>query len=262
MQIDYDNWRKPKPQGVSACIRVRNEAQFMERAVMSVIDMVDEVVLCTQPSDDDTLYIAAMLSHNNDKVKVHHYPAIPAWIDTPEFYAGDPDEYGHLVHMSNYALSKCSYSWILKIEGDVIALPYLADMLATVRTQTTPVYYGIVILNVAGENMDKISLENPRNGGWDEAIFPNNPDVCKFHRSNKWEVAIPQCPRVSLGWGLLHMKRCKEGKTDGWNGEQYIEWTQENVERALGWYNANSPYPAIDNMPLGFPVEIGKACVS
>lgn len=260
MQIDYEAWRKPKPLGISACIRVRNESQFMSAAVRSILPLVDEVVLCVQPSDDNTVEIAERMADadESDKIKVYYYSIVPAWIDTPEFYSKDPNSEGHLVHMSNWALSKCSYSWILKIEGDVIALPYLSKMLEKVRQSTEPKYYGLVILNVAGPLMDKISLENPRNGGWDEAIFPNHPDICRFERAGKWEVVIPKCDRESLGWALLHMKRSKAGKDNAWNGETYIDWTDDNVRPALEKYNSVNPYPAIDGMPLGFPQEIGK----
>jgi glycosyltransferase involved in cell wall biosynthesis len=171
LAIDYDDWRnKTKPHGISACIRVRNEGQFMAAAVRSVIDHVDEVVLCVQPSEDDTFAIAADLySKYPDKVRPVFYPLVPGWIDTPAFYNGNPDEPGHLVHMSNWALSKCRYSWILKVEGDVIALPTLPAMIKRVLEDNRPAYYGLVILNVAGKEMNKISWENPRNGGWDVA---------------------------------------------------------------------------------------------
>lgn len=263
MQIDYDAWRKPKPAGISACIRVRNESQFMAQAVKSVLPFVDEVVLCVQPSEDNTIEIAERLADadEDNKIRVVYYSIVPAWIDTPEFYSKDPHSEGHLVHMSNWALSQCKYSWILKIEGDVIALPYLHKMADIVRESKEAKYYGLVILNVAGESMDKISLENPRNGGWDEAFFPNHYDIAHFERAGKWEVVLPKCERVSLGWALLHLKRCKVGKDNAWNGETYIEWNDENVQKALETYNGNNPYPAIDSMALGFPYEVGKQVI-
>lgn len=257
--INYDKWRQPKPAGVSACIRVRNESQFMASAVHSIAPLVDEVVLAVQPSEDNTVEIAERLADEDEKVKVYYYGHIPDWIDTPGFYQKDPNSEGHLVHMSNWALSLCSYSWILKVEGDVIALPMLKGFVDRVRNEQEPRYHGLVILNVAGPNMDKISLENPRNGGWDEALFPNHPDIVSFQRAGKWEVAIPRCDKVSFGWALLHMKRCKTGKDDGWNGEHYIGRTDLNVQAALQAYNTNNPYPAIDQMPLGFPQEITDA---
>lgn len=255
LTIDFDEWRKSKPAGISACIRLRNESQFMGAAVRSVVELVDEVVLCVQPSEDNTLEIAYELAEKHyPRVKVHHYPLVPDWIDTPEFYAKDPDAPGHMVHMSNWALSKCTYSWVLKIEGDVIALPTLAPMLDFVRANMgAPHYYGLVILNVAGKDMDKISWENPRNGGWDEAIFPNSPDVVKFVRRSKWEVLEPKCASTSLGWALMHMKRSKTGKDNSWNGELYVDFTPDVVAEALRQYNSINSYPAIDGYPYGHP---------
>jgi len=255
MKIDYEVWRKPKPAGISACIRVRNESQFMAAAVRSVLPLVDEVVLCVQPSEDNTVEIAERLADadEDNKIKVVYYSIIPAWIDTPEFYGKDPHSEGHLVHMSNWALSQCSYSWILKIEGDVIALPTLSEMADKIRLSREPKYYGLVILNVAGENADKISLDNPRNGGWDEAFFPNHFDLAHFERAGKWEVVLPKCERISLGWALVHLKRCKVGKTESWNGETYKELTKENLKDALERYNSVNSYPAIDSFPLGHP---------
>lgn len=255
--IDFDAWReKTKPHGISACIRVRNESQFMRAAIRSIIDLVDEVVLCVQPSDDNTLEIANELAWNHEKVKVYYYPLVSDWIDTHGFYTKDPDAPGHLVHMSNWALSKCTYSWILKVEGDVIALPTLKGMIEQALTDNQPVYYGLVILNVAGPNMDKISWENPRNGGWDECIVPNDPTKARFVRRSKWEVLEPRgISSVCLGWALLHMKRCKDGKDQGWNGEHYVDWTPENVREALMNYAGNN-YPGPDD-PFGRHVLFG-----
>lgn len=250
LTIDYAEWRKPKPHGISACIRVRNESQFMAAAVRSILDLVNEVVLVVQPSDDNTLEIANQLAEQHEKVNVHYYPLVPDWIDTRGFYEKDPHQPGHLVHMSNWALSKCRYSWILKVEGDVIALPPLENFIGRVLALNEPRYYGLVILNLAGKDMDKFSWENPRNGGWDEAIFPNNPEYVHFERRNKWEVAVPQVDSVSLGFALIHMKRCKTGKDEGWNGEHYIELERGNLREALREYNNRNPYPAGDD-PFG-----------
>ena len=260
LEVDYATWReKTKPEGISACIRLRNESQFMRAAVRSIVDLVDEVVLVVQPSEDNTLEIAQDLVIEYGKVKLFTYPLIPDWIDTPEFYSKDPDQPGHMVHMSNWALSKCIYSWILKVEGDVIALPTLKGMLQHVReNMDAPHYYGLVILNVAGPKMDQISWENPRNGGWDEAIFPNDPDIVRFHRRNKWEVAVPaaSCGSTCMGWALLHMKRCKAGKDQAWNGEHYVPWNPDVVTEALKNYAGNN-YPGPDD-PFGRHVLFGK----
>jgi hypothetical protein len=250
--IDFDAWQqREKPAGISACIRVRNESQFMGAAVRSIVELVDEVVLLVQPSDDNTLEIAHELAEVYSKVNVYYYPLVPDWIDTEGFYKKNPNEPGHIVHMSNYALSKCNYSWILKIEGDVIALPTLKNIIQNVRDNIDkPVYYGLVILNVAGRDMNKISWENPRNGGWDEALFPNNPARARFIRRSKWEVVDHDLPNQCMGWALLHMKRCKVGKDESWDNEHYVDWTPDVVDEALRNYNKVYEYPAKDD-PFG-----------
>lgn len=255
LEIDYQAWRdKPKPKGISACIRLRNESQFMRAAVRSVVDLVNEVILCVQPSEDNTREIAIGLEQDYpSKVKALYYPLVPDWIDTEGFYKKDPNKPGHMVHMSNWALSQCSYSWILKVEGDVIALPTLKGFIERALADNIPIYYGLVILNVAGAAMDKISWENPRNGGGDEAIFPNNCDAVRFFRRDKWEVAVPNIPSVSLGWALMHLKRCKTKHADGWGGEHYVPFDRLTVEEALRNYNRDNPYPAVDGYPLGHP---------
>ena len=90
LTIDFERWRKPKPAGISACIRLRNESQFMAAAVRSIVDLVDEVVLCIQPSEDDTLETANKLMLKYSKVKIYYYPLIPDWIDTPPFTQKTP----------------------------------------------------------------------------------------------------------------------------------------------------------------------------
>ena len=245
--IDFDQWRQPKPQGISGCFRLRNESQYMRQAVLSFLPYLDEAVLVVQPSEDSTLEIAERLAAESEKVHICRYDLVPDWIDTPGFYSKDPDAPGHMVHMSNWALSQCRFSHVCKVEGDVIASSRLGAVTDFVRAYYPDIYYGMVILNVAGAEHDKISLENPRNGGADEAIFPNHPDKVRFMRRSKWEVAVPSVPSECVGWMLWHLKRCKSGKTEGWNGEHYLPWDDDNLGRALREYNARNPYPGPDD---------------
>lgn len=250
-EIDWQGWKgRHKPFGISGCFRLRNESQFMEVAIRSHLPWLDEAVLCVQPSDDDTLAIALRLATEDERVKVFEYPFVPDWIDTPGFYEKNPDEPGHLVHMSNWALSKCTYSWICKVEGDVICLSSFQNVVERVFANPSLThYYGRVILNVAGENCDQISATVPRNGGWDEAVFNNDPDKFRFVRSGKWESVPIGSAHSCCGWSALHMKRSKKDKI-GWNGELYVPFTPESVQMALAEFNLSNPYPGPDN-PLG-----------
>jgi hypothetical protein len=251
-EIDWQEWQdRKKPFGISGCFRLRNESEFMEQAILSHLPYLDEAVLVVQPSDDGTQEIAERMAYENHKVSVFLYPYIPDWIATPGFYEKDPDRPGHLVHMSNWALSKCKYSWICKVEGDVICLSSFRKIVDAVKSDPSRQhYYGRVILNVAGENCDQISVTNPRNGGWDEAVFPNDPGRYHFVRSGKWEMVPTNGPATCLGWSGLHMKRCKAVHLPVWNGEQYAPYARGNVSEVLSAFNASNPYPGPDN-PLG-----------
>lgn len=248
--IDYETWSRPKPFGFSGCFRLRNESQFMETAIKSHLPWLDEAVLVVQPSHDNTVELAYRMAEQDERIKVYEYPFECDWIDTPAFYAKDPNAPGHLVHMSNWAFTKCRYSWIVKVEGDVLALSTFGDIIERVKSEPNErIYYGRVILNVAGPMCDQVSRENPRNGGWDEAVVPNHPDYY-FRRISKWEVLVYSGPAICMGWSALHMKRCKAGKDKGWNGETYIPFDRESVRRALEHHNATHPYPGSDD-PLG-----------
>jgi hypothetical protein len=230
-EIDWQEWQsRPKPFGISGCIRVRNEAQFMTPSILSHLPYLDECVIVTQPSDDNTVELAKHFAASFKKVKHYHYPFIVDWIDTEGFYSKDPDKPGHLVHMSNWALSKCTYSWISKTEGDVLCLSSYQRIVDAVRANPTrSYYYGRLILNIAGENCDQISIPNPTNGGFDEATFNNMPERYHFIRSQKWEVIPMGQPAECMGLSMLHLKRCKTGKTQGWNGEHYAPFTKETI---------------------------------
>ena len=251
--IDRDAWAKPKPFGISGCFRLRNESEYMEAAVLSHLPYLDEAVLVVQPSDDDTVERAHKLADEHAKVNVYLYPFMVDWIGTEGFYQKDMNAPGHLVHMSNWALTRCRYSWIAKTEGDVICLSSFQRIVDLVHEfQERMHYYGRYILNIAGKDHDLISLENPRNGGDDEAGFRNHPHY-SFTRSGKWE-DITAGPRAAIGWSALHTKRCKRKHWDGWNGETWIPWTRENVRFALEKFNRwRIPYWGQDD-PLGAEV--------
>lgn len=234
VNINYREWHsRQKPFGLSGCFRLRNESEFMEAAVMSHLRFLDEVCLIVQPSEDDTVEKAHRMADRLKKVKVFIYPHVVDWIDTPGFYEKDPNEPGHLVHMSNWALSRCSYSWIVKVEGDVIGLQSFGAIREAIeRNPDRQMYYGRTILNLAGEDCDQFSVTVPTNGGWDEAVFNNDPLKYRFVRSGKWEMVPAGDKKVNLGLSALHMKRCKNGMV-GWNDEEYAPFTKNHLERIM-----------------------------
>ena len=251
--INMDHWRAKKPFGISGCIRVRNEAQFMRASVESFLPYLDEIVLITQPSEDNTVELARQLAAEYDIVRVAEYPVIPAAPLTDEHINTPVDSIHSFVYLSNWALAQCRYSWICKVEGDVVALSTFAQVREQIEANPDAHrYYGMVILNVAGVDGTMFSATNPRNAGWDEAVF-NNDGSWYFIKNGKWETIQHgeyAGDNVNVGWQLIHLKRCKDKHLGRWNGEVYMSLTRGNLAGALGNYNRRSPYPGPDD-PFG-----------
>ncbi len=249
--IDFEEWKKPKPFGISGCFRLCDESEFMVQAIESHLPYLDEALLVTQPSKDNTVQLARELAKKHDKVRLIEYPENIYFIDKPEFHTVPDNSIKSFVYLSNYALSQCKYQWVAKTEGDVICLSTFQNIVDRIKAEPDKrTAYGRVILNVAGANVDQVSATNPRNGGADEWVGYNHPDVGKFVKRDKWEVYTghTEC----MGWSALHMKRCKQEHLPVWNNEIYVPYTPESVRQTLTNFNRYNGYPGHDN-PLGEP---------
>lgn len=251
--ISVSEWRnKEKPHGISGMFRLKNEAEFMEWAIKSHMPWLDEAVLIVQESEDATVEIAYQLQNvYGEKIKIFEYPFNVTQIASKDHFDKPTNSVYHFVHLTNYGLSKCSYSHIAKIEGDVIAMPTfqhirdLVDLNPEARR-----YYGRVGFNIAGEEMTHFSYTNPRNAGWDEAVFNNDPF---FHciRYDKWESINMQdfrhIPGImeNPGWSFIHTKRCKKNANQG--TERWEPLDKDVIIKALENYGKSSPYPGNDN---------------
>lgn len=252
--LNMNEWNKPKPFGLSVCMRVRNEAEMMPLAVKSFEPYADEIVLVVQPSEDNTEDLAHELSHWNSKIRVVRYPFKPYPIASQEHFNEPVNSVRHFVHMSNWALTQCRYSWIAKVEGDVVALPSFERARDWIETNPDSVaYLGLVLLNLAGPDRDQFSATFPRNHGWDEAVFNNIPEW-HFVRNDKWESVNhwEHGPNINLGWTLYHLKRCKSHYRvlPHEQVDVHLPLDRENLTAALQNFNRFHPYPGPDD-PLG-----------
>lgn len=245
--LDKAAWKADKPHGISALMRLRNDTEFVEWTIRSHDQWIDEWVLVVQPSEDRTEEVAHRMVDLFDNVRILYYPFVVKWL-VPEVGEMPDNSIYSPAHMTNWGLYQCKYSWIAKIEGDVIALPTFQHIRDIVDIRPNDKrYYGRVGLNLAGPRYRQISKTNPRNAGWDEGVFPNSP---KFHciGSHIWEtINMTDWPqlRQNMGWSFMHMKRCKSKAGKG--TEEWVEFTKANVEEALRVYGINKgAYPGPD----------------
>lgn len=118
--------------GVSGMLRIKNDACFIKRCVDSCIDALDELVIvfndCCDDSEDVIENVRLMYP---EKIKVFEYKpkvyGVNLTREEYEFAKNLPKNSPHLLcNYYNFALSKVTYEYALKIDADQI---YFADHL-------------------------------------------------------------------------------------------------------------------------------------
>ena len=137
-------YQRVRGTAISAMVRVRDEEEFLRAAVDSILPLVDEVVLIDNLSRDATPEIIADLARRHpDRITTHRYPyeILRVGHETAEF-AARPESHAspHLsANYYNWCLRRCRRPFVLKWDGDMIALPALAGALAAWRASRRPV---------------------------------------------------------------------------------------------------------------------------
>jgi Beta-1,4-N-acetylgalactosaminyltransferase (CgtA) len=119
---DFDPARK-KP-GVSAILRLKNEQDYLEKALNSIRPFFDEFVIVYNQCSDRTPEIVEKFAIEEPKrVKAFHYLPKVFPGGSEQHLALRADHVSSLVHYYNFALSKISYRICAKWDGDMIAAP-------------------------------------------------------------------------------------------------------------------------------------------
>lgn len=112
--------------GVSGIMRVKNDAEFISLAIDSCIDALDELIIVYNDcSDESPQIIEQKRLQYPQKIKVFEYtPKVYSVNLTKEEYefakSFPPDSEHLLCNYYNYALSKISFQYALKIDADQI----------------------------------------------------------------------------------------------------------------------------------------------
>jgi len=145
-------WRAGRGDAISAMVRVRNEEEFLRAAIESIVDLVDEVVVAdNRSSDASPAIIAALAREHPGKITVHDYPWAVRRIgrETHELAASPATRSSPHLSASfyNWCLERTTKPFVLKWDGDMIALPSLSRAIADWRRSRRP------ILIFRGENV-------------------------------------------------------------------------------------------------------------
>lgn len=133
-KVDLTHIAENRRHGVSGMMRVKNDAEFIEACIESCIEALDELVIvyndCTDNSPE---IIHQMASRYPDKIKVYEYtPHIYAWNlsdrEVENIFNGTIPPENTLAGYYNYALSKTTCEYVMKIDADQI---YFTERLAS-----------------------------------------------------------------------------------------------------------------------------------
>ena len=173
--------------GISAFMRIRNGADFLEATIRSHIGDLDEIVAVHNQCTDGTPQILARLQAEfGPKLKVFHYAdrVFPPGSDGHANEAADSP--ASFVNMSNFALSRTTRTIVMKLDDDHLAMEdRFAALAASVRRRgcrltETLCFSGINLAWRDPRNWGIPAIE-PLVGAGDHFLFEVTPTTVFVH---------------------------------------------------------------------------------
>lgn len=203
--------------GVSAFMRIRNGADFMEATVRSHADFYDEIVAVYNQCTDATPEILSRLQAElGSKLKVFHYlPCVhPAGSKGHAQTPGEaPDS---LVTYSNFALAQTRHQWAVKLDDDHLAIPAAVETIVgqirsgTANDKLMHCFSGLNLMRMA-EGAWRVPAAAPISGNGDIGYF-RVTEGTHFVADPRFErFARGGVKRRFAGWFYWHLKYMKAG---------------------------------------------------
>ena len=177
-QFDPAELAKPRPVGISAYMRIKNEEQFVKLAIESHLPFYDEIIAVYNDCSDNTEAILLELQQQHPgKLKVFHYLPKVNPVGTPEHAAmvGHDDDVHSMANYYNYALSKCAYSFAAKLDGDHLAISH--KFVAITKTIRKAIADGSAVREIFYQSGINLTKDDGGNIGVNETSpFAGNAD--------------------------------------------------------------------------------------
>jgi hypothetical protein len=201
--------------GISAFMRIKNGADFLEAAIRSHIAHVDEIVAVHNQCTDRTPEILARLTAEfGPKLRVYHYlPAV--FPPGSEGHANEPaDSPRSLINYYNFALTRTRYRIVTKLDDDHIAMTgRMASLIAGVaakeyRLADLVCFSGV---NLAANEAGRIGVyaREPFVGTGDHWFLDVGPDTYFVHDRRFERLQRGKRRRVFADFAYWHLKHLK-----------------------------------------------------
>ncbi|MBF7072246.1 hypothetical protein ISG33_02370 [Glaciecola sp. MH2013] len=237
--INEFNIRTPleRPEGLSAMVRVKNEELMLKESIESIQAYYDEIVICIQPSEDNTLSEAQELSRRFDNVVNFEYPFLSLPNGSGYQYQDENSVFSR-TYFYNWCLSKCKFRTVTKWDADMIALPCYVNLINMLRKGTQYITeYGIDLAFDGKFTTEKVHTGSEiRHFQAEKSKFVNGK-MCELLSVNNrfgtiWGKIFRKQQTRSLGEpSYLHFKWCKPLylSTQAWP----IDWKENQHFRHL-----------------------------
>lgn len=129
--VNFENFSPEKRKdGLSGFMRLRNEGEFISQTIESWLPLLDELIIVFNNCQDDTEEIVKVWEEKYpEKIKVYHYVPIVYPQGSEKYKSLESDNVHSLVHYYNFALSKTTKRWAVKLDGDLILAKGKAEVI-------------------------------------------------------------------------------------------------------------------------------------
>lgn len=235
--ISRDMFENREP-GLSAMVRVKNEEEYIEPALRSILPWCDEVVVALQASTDRTEEIVRSI--DDPKIVVLTYP-FPSWPNGPGHNTHSRFSVNDRAYFYNWTMSKTTRSYVMKWDGDMVAYDWLGATVRGLMVEGSRViaFKGIDIVGPTGPNLyvgERLYCAT------DKRVFVVDPAHYYYQGEKCEKLAITGYgTNILPAAGYLHFKWAKNihSATQSWpKNWQGIPHYEELMKRA----RAHEPY--------------------
>lgn len=229
--------------GISAFMRIRNGADFLERTILSHAEFFDEIVVVFNQCTDDTPHILERMQQRiGPKLRVVHY--------TDRVFP--PGSEGHastssvapasMVNYSNFALATTSRRTVTKLDDDHLAIPgAVAQVVARLRANHGAqgrlfAFSGLNLFSRSDGGLG-IPARDPFSGGGDIGFFDVTESTFFKHDRRFERAPGAQLARQFCGFLYWHLKYLKAGR--GFANYELEQNPQSRFARRKAQFEAN-----------------------
>jgi len=211
LYINVNHFYVAKKIGISGVARLKNGDDYLKYALESYLPIVDELILIDNNSTDNTINICREFeSRYPNKVKFYQYRPDVYWLWSN--YRDAHTNPHWLAYYYNRSFSKATYSHVLKVDDDNIALQEEYEkLIKKIMKEKRHWLYATWWLNILKKNNDigVYSIYPYPWKYWDHGIYEVTPYTYYIQNWNIESMTNPYARR-SHEFAFIHLKSCKK----------------------------------------------------